>query len=513
MYEISAGCILAAGVLLSDVPRSCAELVPHQDIPQPFPVWLWMDYEDNPHYKTGLPAYMQLNLQSLSKNAPGPDFIVHKLNHNNIMDFIPDLPQEFSRLPYAAATSDLVRTAVLYHHGGVYLDTDFLVVRPLNEYVTHLQHNDFVAYEAHGQNCTLGQFSSNFIAARKHNALYEESWMHIKNELQNRCKKRSNDAPDEGICCYDAQGRPRECHIPWAGLGERTSHSKAETLLKSGRLKLHCYPYTRGFVPDIQNSDETPEALRLHSGSVAWTRITDCDGGNPCPCRRVQDDLRCVWGSNRSTTTTVQRYFGRMAYHLFASTLTAEEKDISASELLNGPYALSELYRQALNAIGDEPAMGEQVKSASPRHFEGKSQKLSREKQLGKKKKIVGAKERWVLQQAVQNSEVAKYDEQQVSRLPDGSVLARQGRKGKKGVQLPDHPFYEQLHHRALESFLHPDSAHRDAGHPLVLKGIVFGLAACGTLAILLAFGTLDPRRRRACCGLSCPQRQPPKSY
>lgn len=41
--------------------------------------------------------------------------------------------------------------------GGVYLDTDFLVVRPLTEYVAHLDKNDFVAYEAFGQNCSLGQ--------------------------------------------------------------------------------------------------------------------------------------------------------------------------------------------------------------------------------------------------------------------------------------------------------------------------------------------------------------------
>ena len=44
---------------------------------------------------------------------------------------VPDMPEEFGRLPYAAAVSDLIRTALLAHYGGFYLDTDFLVRAPL----------------------------------------------------------------------------------------------------------------------------------------------------------------------------------------------------------------------------------------------------------------------------------------------------------------------------------------------------------------------------------------------
>ena len=41
---------------------------------------------------------------------------------------IPDAPDELFKIPYEAAESDAIRYALIYHNGGVYLDTDFLAV-------------------------------------------------------------------------------------------------------------------------------------------------------------------------------------------------------------------------------------------------------------------------------------------------------------------------------------------------------------------------------------------------
>ena len=53
------------------------------------------------------------------------------VNDTNVEKLIPDLPHEYFMLPYASAKSDLLRAALLYHHGGIYMDTDFLVNRPM----------------------------------------------------------------------------------------------------------------------------------------------------------------------------------------------------------------------------------------------------------------------------------------------------------------------------------------------------------------------------------------------
>lgn len=62
----------------------------------------------------------------------------------------------------------------------------------------------------------------------------------------------------------------QKCHIPWAGVGERTSHPELENLLKEGNFKIHCYGRDKSFVPPIQNKHDPPKEYKLDSGIVCW---------------------------------------------------------------------------------------------------------------------------------------------------------------------------------------------------------------------------------------------------
>merc|ERR1711988_306270 len=128
------------------------------------------------------------------------------------------------------------------------MDTDFLVQHPLHEFTDLLATADFVSYESHGQDCQKGQFSSNFVAGMKANALYRESWDEIKRKLKQRCLHKDGDGK-QGVCCYKADGSPRKCHIPWAGVGERTSHPILKRLLAdpASNFKIVCYNSSRSF--------------------------------------------------------------------------------------------------------------------------------------------------------------------------------------------------------------------------------------------------------------------------
>ena len=90
----------------------------------PIPVWLWVDYKT-------VPGYIELNLRSILRNAPPPMFEIRLVTRDMLQELIPDMPEEFGRINYAAAVSDLIRTALLAHYGGFYMDTDFIVRRPL----------------------------------------------------------------------------------------------------------------------------------------------------------------------------------------------------------------------------------------------------------------------------------------------------------------------------------------------------------------------------------------------
>lgn len=48
------------------------------------------------------------------------------INERNARSYVPDLPEEYFRLPYPAAKADLLRYGLLYHHGGLFVENDVL---------------------------------------------------------------------------------------------------------------------------------------------------------------------------------------------------------------------------------------------------------------------------------------------------------------------------------------------------------------------------------------------------
>ena len=109
----------------------------------PVPVWVWVDYPR-------VPRYIALNLQLIHKYAPPPHFQVHLVNLSSVQRHLPELPSEFWRLSHRAAPSDAARMALMARHGGLYLDADFLVARPLLPIVEALQQYDMVVYNTIG---------------------------------------------------------------------------------------------------------------------------------------------------------------------------------------------------------------------------------------------------------------------------------------------------------------------------------------------------------------------------
>eukprot|EP00913_Durusdinium_trenchii_P030604 g28662.t1 len=123
------------------------------------------------NYSRPVPEYIHLNLQSwqlASKGRCGAPVLV---NRSNVRQWIPDAPEEplfngrkaagkdafhrgetgeieeLFRIPYEAAESDAIRYALIYHNGGIYMDTDFLaidmskkrkVMKPLSRKMYHL---------------------------------------------------------------------------------------------------------------------------------------------------------------------------------------------------------------------------------------------------------------------------------------------------------------------------------------------------------------------------------------
>lgn len=84
-------------------------------------IWVFWEYPDSSPPN----AMVRLDLETWRRALPG--WTLRLVNDSNIGEFVPDLPDEYYRLPYTQVKSDVLRAAVLYHHGGLYLDTDFVV--------------------------------------------------------------------------------------------------------------------------------------------------------------------------------------------------------------------------------------------------------------------------------------------------------------------------------------------------------------------------------------------------
>lgn len=95
-------------------------------------IWTYWDYPNGPD------VAVQLNIDSWAKHAPNMKIV--RINESNIREYVPDCPDEFFRFPYAAAKSDFVRASLLYHRGGVYMDTDFFVNEPHGRYFAKSGH-------------------------------------------------------------------------------------------------------------------------------------------------------------------------------------------------------------------------------------------------------------------------------------------------------------------------------------------------------------------------------------
>ncbi|CAE7404082.1 unnamed protein product [Symbiodinium sp. CCMP2456] len=272
------------------------------------------------NYPSGPPLFISKNLESWLHYSHGRCHFPWMINDTNIRAFIPDLPAEFERMPYDAAKSDIVRYALLYHHGGMYLDTDFLVAKDLAPILDRINDHDLISYTTSGQSCRRGSFSSNFLAGRKGSLLYKAVWEGQKQAMTSHCDD-SLKANEKKVCCADDV--TRQCHIPWAGIGENIAHPVLKDLLSKGRaLKIHCFEGDESFVPGNFQMiiEKTPS---LQSAVQAFQR-----GGVKNPMDRIM-------------------------YHLFASLGFAARYDGAA--LFDESTFVGALFRKSVGSFTEIP--------------------------------------------------------------------------------------------------------------------------------------------------------------
>ena len=103
---------------------------------------IWMYWEDPPGRKK--PYY--INLCQLLIKRKNPESHVIILNPQNINNYI-NVPSGWSQLKHIAHRADYARVAILYKYGGIYIDSDMIMLNSLDPIFQLLKKYDFIAYE------------------------------------------------------------------------------------------------------------------------------------------------------------------------------------------------------------------------------------------------------------------------------------------------------------------------------------------------------------------------------
>jgi len=144
-------------------------------------LWLYWDNIDN----KPTPSYIELCYDTVVKNCSN-SFNIVRLNKDNIKNYLPELHEyeKYLEKLIIAHKVDFYRILLLYKYGGMYMDSDIIVLRDPIEIMDKLYENEFVGFGCTGNICKYGYGKpSNWILAARPESLL------MKNILGNLVKR------------------------------------------------------------------------------------------------------------------------------------------------------------------------------------------------------------------------------------------------------------------------------------------------------------------------------------
>jgi len=111
--------------------------------------FLWIYWDD----VSPRPGYIQLCINSIYKNSY--DFNLIFLNKNNIIDYLPEIKsyEVYFEDLLLAQKVDIYRIWLMYKYGGLYIDTDTILLKSPIKLYKLLENYDYIGYGCTGDIC------------------------------------------------------------------------------------------------------------------------------------------------------------------------------------------------------------------------------------------------------------------------------------------------------------------------------------------------------------------------
>jgi hypothetical protein len=140
---------------------------------------------------TDKPPYLDLCLDTIKKHCK-----VHLLDENTVHNFLPELKDksviknDLDSICSIPQKADLIRLMLLEKYGGVWLDSDVIVFKPLDKLFEKLETNDFIGFGCHHDNCEIntdgsGKPANWVLGSQKHGTLISNCVKKAKDIVNN----------------------------------------------------------------------------------------------------------------------------------------------------------------------------------------------------------------------------------------------------------------------------------------------------------------------------------------
>ncbi len=167
------------------------------------------------------PDYINL-CEKIIQNNICKDIDLHLVTDVNLYEYITvnELPQNFKNIKCLAHRADYIRCCLICKYGGIWLDSDQILISDLSEVIELLKTHDYITYEWEKNQPSIG-----FFAAKSGNILLEK-W---KSSMERLIVTKN------------------EFH--WIELGYELLYPILQDLLNNNKLKYYAYDARNSFAP------------------------------------------------------------------------------------------------------------------------------------------------------------------------------------------------------------------------------------------------------------------------
>ena len=131
-------------------------------------IWMYWENKKGKSKSDYLKLCYKTVLNKCSKN-----FNIYLLDENTVHNFLPNLRKDINYKLNIPQKTDYIRLNLLYKYGGIWLDSDIIVINDLSTITEKLKNYDFVGFGCHFKDCSNSGYPNpaNWVLSAKKNSI------------------------------------------------------------------------------------------------------------------------------------------------------------------------------------------------------------------------------------------------------------------------------------------------------------------------------------------------------